>query len=122
MRQYQAQLGERVGTTGAGEIVSTLREVYGESSSEGEGRGRVSNEEARRLMGLRDRYGAEFRRVEEDQRRAALSSASARDPVGAETNRLLGTIQQTLETRLAGPENGGPNMSTAGGPATAPAA
>jgi hypothetical protein len=45
----------------------------------------------------------------------ALSSASSRDPVGAETNRLLGTIQQTLTQRLPGSESGGPNMSTPGG-------
>ena len=113
MEQFQAQLGNRIGAPGAETVVSTLRDVYRDNE--------VTDEERRRLTGLRDRFGSELRGVEEEQRRAALSSASARDPVGAETNRLLGTIQQTLEQRLAGPENGGPNMSTAGGPATAPA-
>ena len=45
----------------------------------------------------------------------ALSSASSRDPVGAETNRLLGTIQQTLAQRLPGSESSGPNMSNPDG-------
>lgn len=111
LSQLQEQL---VGTAhmssdAASDITSTLREVYGTG---GEGGRDVTESEYRRLSELRSRYGEDFERVEREGRERALSSASARDPVGAETNRLLGEISSTLSTRLAAPEGGGEPATT----------
>ncbi len=88
----------------ATEISGALGEVYADR--------RVTGEEADRLRGLRRTYGADFERIEREGRERALSAASSRDPVGAETNRLLGEVNSVLRERLA-PREGGAAPETA---------
>lgn len=100
--EMRRQLTEQLVSSGglshdaASDISRTLGEVYADR--------RVTDEEADRIRALRRAHGADFERIEREGRERALSAASSRDPVGAETNRLLGEISNTLTTRLTAPE------------------
>lgn len=112
MAQLQEQLTSVNGFSAeaASDITGTLRDVY---SADGEGGRNVSEDEYRRLAEVRERYSEDFSRVEREGRERALSSASNRDPVGAETNRILGEVNSVLRERLRAPEGAPePNMST----------
>lgn len=112
MAQLETQLrtSGHMSTEAAADITGTLRDVYG---SGGEGGRSVTEGEYRRLHDVRARYSEDFARIEREGHERALSSASARDPVGAETNRILGEVNSVLRERLRAPEGGSePNMST----------
>lgn len=84
------------------DITGTLTSVYstGEGARRGENGEEVSVEEMGELDAMRDRHAEGFDRIARERHEAALGAAQSRDPVGAETNRLLGEISSGI-SRIA---------------------
>lgn len=97
MEQFRTQLGASIGEGAASDVTGVLSRIY---SSEGEGGRSVTATEYRELEEVRRRHSDAFERVEREGHERALASASSRDPVGAETNRLLGEINTGIRSMV----------------------
>lgn len=108
MEQLRNQLGQSIGGEAASDVTSTLSRIY---DQHGEGGRSVTAGEYRELEEVRRRHADAFDTVEREGRERALSAASQRDPVGAETNRLLGEINTGIG-RLAPADPAAPPEGT----------
>lgn len=107
VQQFASQLGDMgFSADQQREIQGTLR--LGLSRMEGGG---LRQEDRERLMGLTRREDIQqvLQQAQEEQRQATLSAASARDPVGAETNRILGNILTAVQNQGGGGDEPGQN-------------
>lgn len=119
MTQLRQQLGAAgLDTAAVEDVTSTLASVYARGGPSGPNGEEVTEEEMRSLAAMRDRHGDAFDRIAREGHERALSAASARDPVGAETNRLLGEINSGIARIAPADPAAPPNMSTDAGPAT----
>lgn len=118
MVSFRNQLEDRLGLSHeqALEVSGTLAGAYQRRGRDGG----FTREDRERITALtsRDDIRQALDQAQEQQRQATLSAASARDPVGAETNRILNGILSAIQNQ-GGDEGGGPaNGSGTGNGAT----
>lgn len=117
MEQLRDQLGAAgLDTAALDDITSTLTSVYGtgEGAERGENGEEVSRGEMMRLTEMRNRHGDAFDRIAREGHERALGAAQARDPVGAETNRLLGEINTGIRAIAPADPAAPPHVGTDG--------
>ena len=111
LEQFREHMGSQEGLGLSPEQTNTMMEtLQGAMSRRDRRTGAFTAADQAKIDAFTQNPEIQQRMADASKERAkqALSSAEARDPVGKETNRLLGTIQQTLESRLKAPAEGDP--------------
>lgn len=124
MKQLQQQMRAMgVSESAARDITGTLTSVYARGNAPGQ-RGEhgeeVSATEMQQLQRMQKNHGDVFRNLQQQGHDRAMSQANARDPVGAETNRILGEINTGIGKLAAGDPSAPRNPATDPAPQAAP--